>query len=773
MRIPALASFGFGIVLALASTASFAISGNEQVELAGAGRYEELRQALEQDAAKGPLNTRDLHALCFAYSKTKRYNKLFGCLDRLAANIAGGDTSTRLFGLEDATPVVHLMRAEAQLDLANYQAASDEAQKALDWYKREDSDDTDIQLNALGLLSMAATLGGNREQGEKYAKQLEAVSTFTIMSNGYVSAKAMALAAANMALGNYQKTLDAIAQDRLFTVHAFLDRVVSGAVLTGKNNWAWQELPRAFMMNRALHGIGRTAEAKAGYDRLLTLPQVKDNGEIYWLILFERGRIAESEGRLEEAIDFYKKSIEMIELQRASINTETSKIGFVGDKQQVYEHLIDALYASAHQQEAFEYIERSKSRALVDMLAAKQVSALQTSNAKQETAQLLEQFDESQSELLAQVPVSAAEGKASQRSIATQTAGKIRSAAPELSTLISVSSIPVNHLRDILPLNEALIQYYYQGRNLYASVYTHADVHMVKLDAEGLEDDVRKFRAAVDQQDEGAIALSQKLYERLIRPLETSLRQRQGLLIIPHGALHYLPFAALHDGRKYLLESYSLRSLPSASVLEYLRPARMKSAASMLVLGNPDLGAAKYDLPSAQVEAQKIAAQSAGAKLLLRQQATETMLKASAADYPVLHIASHGIFNTKRPLDSALLLAKDEQNDGKLTVGELYSLKLNADLVTLSACETGLGQINSGDDVVGLTRGFLYAGSSSVVASLWQVDDEATSQLMVRFYSELAGKPKAEALRAAQLEVKKAYPHPYFWSAFYLTGSAQ
>lgn len=771
MRIPALAALG--LVLAIGPAAAFAISGNEQVELAGAGRYEELRQALEQDAAKGPLKTRDLHALCFAYSKTKRYNKLFGCLDRLAANIAAGDTATRLFGLEDATPAVHLMRAEAQLDLGSYQAAADEAQKALDWYQREDSEDTDIQLNALSLLSIAATLGGNRELGGKYAKQLEAVSTFTIMGNGYVSAKAMALAAANMALGNYQKTLDAIAQDRLFTVHAFLDRVVSGAVLTGKNNWAWQELPRAFMMNRALHGIGKTAEAKAGYDRLLALPQVKDNGEIYWLILFERGRIAESEGRLEEAIDFYKKSIEVIELQRASINTETSKIGFVGNKQQVYERLIDVLYASQRQQEAFEYIERSKSRALVDMLAAKQASALQTSASKPETAQLLEQFEESQSELLAQVPVSAAEGKTTQRSIAAQTVDRIRSVAPELSTLISVSSIPLNHLRDVLPAGEALIQYYYQGRNLYASVYNHDGIRMVRLDAEGLEDDIRKFRAAVDQQEEGAIALSQKLYERLIRPLENDIRQKQGLLIIPHGALHYLPFAALHDGRRYLLEGYALRALPSASVLEYLRSGRTRNASSMLVLGNPDLGAAKYDLPSAQVEAQKIAGQSGRARLLLRQQATETVIKTNAADYSVLHVASHGIFNTRKPLDSALLLSKDEQNDGKLTVGELYSLRLNADLVTLSACETGLGQINSGDDVVGLTRGFLYAGASSVVASLWQVDDEATSQLMVRFYSELAGKSKADALRAAQLEVRKAYPHPYFWSAFYLTGSAQ
>jgi CHAT domain-containing protein len=753
------------------ATLSHAISGNEQVELAGTGRYEDLRLALEQDAAKGPLKTRDLHALCFAYSKTKRYGKLFQCLDKMSANIAGGDLRTRLFGLDDATPALHLMRAEAQLELGNYATAMDDAKKALAWYKEEGGgDDADIELNGLSLLSIAATLGGNRADGEKYAQQLEDVSTFTLRGNGYVSVKAMALAKAHMALGNYQKTLDAIAQDRLFSVHAFLDRLVSGAIISGKNNWAWQELPRAFMMNRALHGVGKTAEAKAGYDQLLAIPQVKDNGEIYWIILFQRGRIAEAEGNAEQAIEFYRKAVDVIEQQRASINTESSKIGFVGDKQKVYEHLVDALYAKQRMAEAFEYIERSKSRALVDMLASKQVSTLQSTGA---AASLAKDFDDAESELMAQVPLSAQEGKQGQRAASAQAVAKIRSAAPELSTLIAVSSLPVDELRNTIPAGEALVQYYYQGQKLYASVFTRADIKMVRLDAAGLEDDIKKFRALIDNQDAQAMTLSRKLYDALVRPLDASLRQSQRLLVVPHGALHYLPFSALNDGQKYLFERYALRSLPSASVLKYLRTGQPGQARQMLVLGNPDLGDSKFDLPSAQVEAEKIAGRAPQGKLLLRRQATETALKTGAAGFSMLHIASHGIFNTKRPLDSALLLAKDDANDGKLTVGELYSMRLNADLVTLSACETGLGQVNTGDDVVGLTRGFLYAGASSVVASLWQVDDEATSQLMIRFYAELASKPKAEALRAAQLEVMKSYPHPYFWSAFYLTGSGQ
>ena len=118
----------------------------------------------------------------------------------------------------------------------------------------------------------------------------------------------------------------------------------------------------------------------------------------------------------------------------------------------------------------------------------------------------------------------------------------------------------------------------------------------------------------------------------------------------------------------------------------------------------------------------------------------------TARGFKYLHIASHGTFNADSPLTSALLLAKDSTNDGTLTVGELYSMRLNADLVTLSACETGLGKIANGDDVVGLTRGFLYAGSRSIVASLWKVDDEATAYLMTRFYSALKSTSKREAL---------------------------
>ena len=166
-----------------------------------------------------------------------------------------------------------------------------------------------------------------------------------------------------------------------------------------------------------------------------------------------------------------------------------------------------------------------------------------------------------------------------------------------------------------------------------------------------------------------------------------------------------------------------------------------------------------------------IASMQTGNELLVRSKASESAFKEFAPSFHYLHIASHGEFNASNALESRLLLSKSGTDDGSLTVGELYKVSLDADLVTLSACETGLGKVLSGDDVVGLTRGFLYAGSSNIVASLWQVDDLATAELMKRFYVNMQSKiPKRDALRKAQTDVQKAFPHPFFWAAFFITG---
>jgi CHAT domain-containing protein len=532
--------------------------------------------------------------------------------------------------------------------------------------------------------------------------------------------------------------------------------------------WEFQTLPADFLRYKCQFEVGKIKEAKAGYDSLLKKSKIRDNGDIYWLILYDRGRIAEKEGDLKGAVGYYRQAVEVIEQQRSTINTETSKIGFVGDKQSVYRQLVAALFADRQYAEAFEYVERSKSRALVDMLAAKQDFAV-TSGDPDKVKQLLAMS--SVAEMEAMLQGGAAE-KPQSRSLAVSARQQLGSESPELASLVNVSSLATAEIQALIPPDEALVEYYYNAPDLIAFVLTAKGLDAVRLDSGGLTDNVRQYRKHLENgNSKGHLALSKQLYDQLVRPIIGQI-DAEKLIVVAHGPLHYLPFNALHDGKGYLIERYSLRMLPSASVLKYLRSNPVAKPGEILAFGNPDLGNPKFDLAYAQAEAIAVTRNRPNSKVLLRKDANEAAFRQYGGEFRYLHFATHGEFNAEAPLKSALLLSKDAQNDGLLTVDKLYSLRLDADLVTLSACETGLGKIANGDDVVGLTRGFLYAGTSTIVASLWQVDDQATSYLMTRFYDNLKQSDKREALRRAQLDTRKKYAHPYYWAAFQLTGNA-
>ncbi len=571
----------------------------------------------------------------------------------------------------------------------------------------------------------------------------------------------IALARIYISLHRYQEAINILS-------YKYEDVSTFAKAITGWDVFIHEKVPFEFIKNKSFFEVGRVTEAKEGYDNLLRYPFIRNLGEVYWNILFDRGRIYESEGDTKRAIESYKQSIDVIEFQRSTINTEASKIGFVGNKQAVYQRLIAALFADGQYAVAFEYIERSKARALVDMLASKQDFAVHTVNADAMRT-LLAKADTAESEARMQ---SETADTGHQRSLAVQARQQLQQQVPELSSLVSVTPVTVQEIQRRLLADEVLVEYYAEGKELYAFVLSKGGLQGIKLNGEGLTAEVQHFRQALqDTRSTHHRDLAGKLYNRLVRPLEGSLTQRN-ILIVAHGPLHYLPFNALHDGNGYLIERYSLRLLPSASVLKYLKGVKPQTAGTLLAFGNPDLGDSRLDLKHAQTEAQDVAKVLPNSRALVRREASESAFKRYGEGFRYLHIASHGTFHADSPLTSSLLLAKDSTNDGTLTVGELYSMRLNADLVTLSACETGLGKIANGDDVVGLTRGFLYAGSRSIVASLWKVDDEATAYLMTRFYGALKGTSKREALRLAQIETRKKYPHPYYWAAFQLTGEA-
>ncbi|MBF0094710.1 MAG: CHAT domain-containing protein, partial [Alphaproteobacteria bacterium] len=515
--------------------------------------------------------------------------------------------------------------------------------------------------------------------------------------------------------------------------------------------------------------VGDIARSKQMYDEILSHQQSVNFSSILWVSLFDRGRIAEIENNRIEAISFFKRAIDVIEQMRSSVNTEASKVGFVGDKQQPYQQLVKLLVAEDRTAEAFEYVERAHSRALVDLLASRSNLATPTTDVKA-TSTMITALN--QAEMDALVLDKKPEGITTQRSVVAEIRDRIKREAPELASLVTVSAPKASDLQALVPLDETLIAYHLAGEDLYAFLVTRRAIEAVKLDGKDLAAAVGRFRAAVQNPNStDSMTHARALYNRLVAPLRSRISTER-LVIVPHGVLHYLPFAALHSDNSYLIDDFSLRFLPSASVAQFLK-ARRGGQETALVLGNPDLGDPKFALEHAEAEAQAVAATRPGSTVLVRKEASATNFRQQAGNYRVVHFAGHAKFDATAPLESGLYMAAAHSQAGLVTVGDLYGMRLDADLVTLSACSTGIGKAANGDEIIGLTRGFLYAGARSVVTSLWDVDDEATSNLMGRFYDLNRRMDYAEALREAQRAVKNRYPHPVYWAAFQVTGNGR
>jgi len=721
-------------------------------------RYEENIALFEpRFDAKAPLTNTSLMYLCEAYSKTKRFARLDQCLERMSERYQTGD---RTYFNMDFQDYIAVARTKAALDLGDLAGAIALCREHLD--RRRNEAPRMFVVLMLGYRGLARALSGDAAGARAELAELESIS-LGYPFNMVQPTRDEGEARIYMALGQMDRAYEVMQRKSLFAAFA----IGVAEATFGSTGWfVFMELPRQYMKARAAYLSGRTAEALKGYDALLANPRSRENGEIFWLMLYDRGRSAESQGQPEVALRFYRQSVEVVEQQRRSIGSEASKIGFVGDKQALYAGVVDLLVRQGRPREVLEYMERAKSRALVDLLAARQGFAPeeQQSGAAQALKELAS-LEQRYSYVGANV-----EEHARLRSAMGDLTRELRRKAPELASLVTVGAPGADEILARLAPDEPLLEYYGQGDALYAVCATREAVRAVRLDAHGLEAEVRAFRQAVAQAGgEAWREPAARLYARLLAPVPGAL-DKPRLVIVGHGPLHYLPWAALYDGSRFLVDRVTLTLLPSASVTQFLAARKAAPARQMLLLGNPDLGDKAMDLPGAEAEARAIKGIWPDSTMLMRRAATKSALAKAGGLFRGIHVAAHGEFSSDRPLDSALLLSPEGTDDGRLTAGDLYSLRLPADLVTLSACETGLGKVLSGDDVIGLTRGFLYAGASSIVASLWPVSDEETKFLMTSFYGNLKRLPKADALRQAQLETRKRYPHPFYWSAFQLTG---
>ncbi|MBT6594930.1 MAG: CHAT domain-containing protein, partial [Nitrospina sp.] len=429
-----------------------------------------------------------------------------------------------------------------------------------------------------------------------------------------------------------------------------------------------------------------------------------------------------------------------------------------------------------------QFTERAKSRSFIDLLGNQKISL------KNDVSQSLYEALNRQKQAIRKIEESLAASRiASREEEARKLAEGLVNArnqyqdllisakeqSPEISSFITVEAISLTALQSLLEDSVALVEYLVTENELVAWVVTKEkiDVVRVPLAEKELNILIADYRermqklAPIEEQAE-------RLYSLLIKPVEPFIAGKRFLGIVPHGHLHYISFSSLRDGQNYLVEKHPLFYSPSASVMQFTfkEKAKRDRDIRVLALGNPDLGDFNYDLPLAEMEANAIKWDFPKVDIFTRENATESWLKEHISEYQIIHIASHGEFDPVNPLFSSLKLTRSKTADGNFEVNEVFGLEINADIVTLSACQTGLGDIVGGDELVGLNRAFIYAGTKSILSSLWRVSDISTAVLIKHFYRNYGHENKAESLRKAQLLVKRLYPHPSYWAGFNLAG---
>jgi CHAT domain-containing protein/lipopolysaccharide biosynthesis regulator YciM len=515
--------------------------------------------------------------------------------------------------------------------------------------------------------------------------------------------------------------------------------------------------------------------------------------EILWRLYRERANILSESGANEVAFLDYQRAVIIVEQMRAELKVESFKQGFLDNKMDLYVDVVTNLLNMNREKESFNFVERAKSRNFIDLLSNQDIAIPKAQGEllkKEQQAKIaIEEAQTALTELNKKTGLlSNAEKQqkdiweeelANRRKIYEELLISIQAENPELASFVSVDPIVAEEIQSLLPDSTALIEYFLTSDILYIWIVLSEDViaFQIKIKQNEILLWVKRFRETI-QAYLSPDRESRKLYEWLFQPIEQSFRNIKHLVIVPHGVLHYLPFTALqNEDGEYLIERYSISLVPSATVLGYsfkkeVQRLDKNKEKTILALGNPDLGDSMYDLIFAEKEVRSIGRAFNNLTVFLGDQATEDVIYNLANEKNIIHFACHATYEPETPLFSSLLLSPSKTNNGRLEAHEIFGLSLNCEVVTLSACESGLGKITNGDEIIGLARGFIFAGTPSIITSLWKVDDLATAVMIKRFYRYLAaGFSKAEALRRAQILVKTAVnSHPAAWSAFTLTG---
>lgn len=544
---------------------------------------------------------------------------------------------------------------------------------------------------------------------------------------------------------------------------------------------------------------GRFAEARRNARQALRIAATSDHPGLRYETYFIQGQLEQAKGNDSEALQYYQQALTDLEqLQRRTMLEDRADFLADTDKETLYQEAIGLSLASEQTEQAFVFLERMKSRALMDLLTNRVDIRVHSRTAGD--AHLVDRFNQlrgERDEFYRHLEQGADLPTKEKQELIHKRLGHEREMT-DLRRQLLVHHADYAYDAALMPVpavalpytcldSETLLLEYCLLRRKWVVFLASADsLHCHPLEATAEQINQLSTALQLNLRLAGrtppnhithlipnAQSLLRQLYDCLLAPVAPYLSAYRRLIIVPQGQLHYLPFHALFNGRHYLTELHPISYLPAASFLHYSRQTR-PTGVGLLAIGYSH----RDQLPYTLTEAQSIAALWEQSHLLIAEQATIANMRDLAAHFDLLHVATHGVFRPDNPLFSGLALA-----DGWLTTLDIFNLQLNASLVTLSACYTGQHVIGGGDELLGLARAFLSAGATSILLTHWAVADVVTAELIGRFYQQLRqGASKDEAMQAAQCWLMQSasdstlpacYAHPYFWSPFYLIGDGR
>jgi len=554
------------------------------------------------------------------------------------------------------------------------------------------------------------------------------------------------------------------------------------------------------------HLMGRVAAARGDLslsnDELtaaIELARRMDIAPMLADLLHARGNIRRAQRDADAARHDLREAVTQIERVRGTLQADRFRSGFLGDRLGVYEDLVSVeLERDAGAASIFGVIEQAKSRTLLE---AVQGRADDLDDADEDREENRDDLNADRTEGGLRKTAARLRGElnalysrladAADRDVDDAWREKVRLREQELRSvehrLASARGVgalyaappTLDQVCATLGEGTVLVEYFLVRDELIAIVAGSDDVEVIRdlADRAWLEDRVTRLQFQLNRAtrigqlsaDRAARLLRdvrrelQALWERIAGPFERRLASGRRLIVVPHGPLHGVPFHALWDGGRYLIERVEVAYCPSAGILVQLSQTPPRGRGTLIV------GSSDEVAPQISEEVRALAGALPDCTTLLDEQGTAEQALEGASGKSVIHFACHGRFSSRNPLSSGLVL-----NDRLLTLHDICGMHLDAELVTLSGCDTGRSLVQAGDELLGLMRGFFSAGAASLMVSLWPAHDESASKFMQDYYRMWLGSgadvSKSCAVREAQLASLARDPHPVYWAPFVLVG---